>query len=55
MLLPGPLIGCVKPADPPEVVTVTVAVAVDPLSLTELGDTEQVDWVGAPVQLSVTV
>jgi hypothetical protein len=55
MLLPGPLIGWVKPAEPPAVVTVTVAVAADPLSLTELGDTEQVDWAGAPPQLNDTV
>ena len=49
------MIGCVRPAELPAVATVTVAVAVDPLSLTELGDTEQVDWAGAPLQLSVTV
>jgi hypothetical protein len=52
MLPPGPLAGRVRPAEPPAVVTVTVAVVADPLSVTELGDIEQVEWAGAPLQLS---
>jgi hypothetical protein len=56
MIPEWPPTGCVRPAEVPEVVTVTVAVEADvPLSDMELGDTEQVDWTGAPRQLSGTV
>jgi hypothetical protein len=37
------------------VATVTVTVEADEPSAIELGETEQVDWAGAPLQLSVTV
>ena len=47
--------GSRRPAEPPAVVTVTVAAVADPLSVTELGDIEQVEWVRAPLQLSFTV
>jgi hypothetical protein len=52
----GPNHGFVKPADDPAVVTVTVTdCAAVPLSVTELGDTLQLDCAGAPVQLSWTL
>jgi hypothetical protein len=52
----GPPAGCVRPAEFPAVVTVTAAADADaPVSAMQLGDTEQVDCVGAPLQLSVTV
>jgi hypothetical protein len=51
----GPPIGSVSAADA-AVVTVTVAaVAEVPPSAMELGDTEQADCAGAPLQLRVTV
>ena len=36
------------------VVTVTLTVAAVPFSVTEVGETVQVDWAGAPLQLSAT-
>ena len=40
----------------PAVVTVTMTAEDDvPLSFIELGDTEQVEWAGAPLQPSDTV
>jgi len=47
-------LGCIKAAELPTVVTVTVAVEGTPLSVIELGDMEQVDCAGAPLQLNVT-
>jgi hypothetical protein len=47
--------GCIKAAELPTVVTVTVAVEAAPLTVIELGDMEQVDGAGAPLQLNVTV
>lgn len=52
----GTPIGCVIPIVLPTVITVTVAVEGEvPLSFIELGDTEQVEGAGAPLQLSATV
>jgi hypothetical protein len=48
-------IGSLKTADDPDVITLTVTAEVGPLRATELGDTEQVDIAGVPLQLNVTV
>ena len=56
MLLGAKPPGYHNAAELPVVATETVTgVEPEPLSFTELGDTEQVDIAGAPVQLSVTV
>ena len=51
----GITFGCSNSAVLPVVLTVTVAVEDEvPLSVSELGDTEQVAKLGAPLQLNVT-
>ena len=56
ILVGAKLPGYIKPAELPVVATeIVTGVEPEPLSFTELGDTEQVDIAGAPVQLSVTV
>jgi len=50
-----PGIGRVRAAELPAVVTVTVTVSGDdPFNVIELGDTEQVDCAGAPLQVNCT-
>jgi hypothetical protein len=56
MLLGGRAAGRARLAEVPSVVTVTLTDAGwEPSSVTELEESEQVEWAGAPLQLSWTV
>jgi hypothetical protein len=53
---PGKPEGCERLAEVPAVVTVTVTgIGVEPLRTAELGDAEQLDPDGSPLQLNSTV